>query len=169
MSQIVDWCFGTVANPITEGAKAALRETDRRRMIVALTNLLRTSQRKLTLLQAAESLGQIDPSNSHAIAPLTDLLHTNQESYYWNIRLQAAKSLRQIDHSNPDAISALIHLLRKHFHLEAADSLKPTDPGNSEAIAALIHLLRIDGNKSFRLRTAESLGKIGIGEASTRR
>lgn len=138
VSQIVDWCFSTVANPVTEGAKAALRETDRRRMIVALTNLLRTSQRKLTLLQAAESLGQIDPGNQDAINTLSKLLRE------WK-HPEVIQGLEQIGTGDSNLIASLTHLLfneqRESIIRQTAESLGYIDPSNSDAINALVHML----------------------------
>jgi transcriptional regulator with XRE-family HTH domain/energy-coupling factor transporter ATP-binding protein EcfA2 len=102
VAQIVKWGFGyfniekqewqTFLDPIAEGSKAVLPESDRKRAIAALTELIRTSEDEDTPVEAADSLGKIDEGNPDAIAALTELIRTSEDEY---IRWQAVDKLRE--------------------------------------------------------------------------
>jgi HEAT repeat protein len=121
VAQIVKWEFGhfnfkeqewqRFLAPIAERAKAVLPETDRTRVIVTLTKLIRTSENASIQQQAANSLGEIGKDNPDVVATLTELIRTSENQ---SIRLQAAYSLGKIDKGNLDAIAALTELIRTY-------------------------------------------------------
>ncbi|WP_445249158.1 NACHT domain-containing protein [Microcoleus sp. OTE_8_concoct_300] len=171
VAQIVQWGFGyfniekqewrRFIDTIAKGAKAVLPESDRTRVIVALTKLIRTSENESIQRQAANSLGKIGQGNPDAIAALTELIRTSENE---NIRWQAAGNLGKIDEGNPDSIAALTELIRtsenEDIRWQAADSLGKIDEGHPDSIAALTELTGTSENKFIRLLAAGSLWKI---------
>ena len=80
---------------IQEKVRSALQQTDRTKAIAALVELLQSpTVDDFTRMQAAESLGRIDPGNEKAIAALVELLQspTVDDDTRW----QAAESLGKI-------------------------------------------------------------------------
>ena len=100
VSQIIKWGFAyfneekqkgrTFLEPIAEGSREILKETDRERAISTLVELINTSENGYTWWHAAKSLGIIGPKNPVAIADLVEFIGTFQDEL---IRMQAAKSL----------------------------------------------------------------------------
>jgi predicted NACHT family NTPase len=174
VAQIVQWGFGyfnieeqewqPFLDPIEEGAKAILPESDRKRAIAALTKLIRTSEAEEIRWQAAYSLEEIGKGSPDAIAALTELIRTSKNE---DIQLQAAKSLGKIDEGNPDAIAYLTELSRTpenvDIRLQAAEYLGKIDKSNLDAIAALTELIRTSKNEYIRWQAADKLGKIDEG------
>ena len=193
VAQIVKWGFGyfniekqewrTFLDPIEEGAKAVLPESDRTRASAALTELIRTSEDEYICRNAAESLGKIegyedaflaalaelirisiDAGHPDTINVLTELIRTSEGE---DIRIKAAESLGTIDAGNPDAIAFLTELVRtsenKNIRKQAADSLGKIDQGNPDAIATLTELIRTSEHEPIRWLVADSLGKIDQG------
>lgn len=122
-------------DPVIQAAWAALKESDRSRVIPALLNLLGNSQDKDICLPAIRRLGEIADGNPEAMTALTELLQNSQDE---NILLEAIKSLEKTGFGNSEVITSLTELLQnsqnKNIILEAAKSLETIDPGNSEAI-----------------------------------
>ena len=170
VSQIVKWVFGfneekqqwqTFPYRLAQGSRDILKETDRERAIVALAELIRTSQNEHTWSNAAESLGVIGKDNLVAIAALVGLIaNSGNES----TQMKAANSLGKIDKDNPVAISTLVDLIcnsdNERTLSYAATSLGTIGKINSEAISVLVELIRNSGGEITRWRAADSLGKI---------
>jgi hypothetical protein len=82
------------------------------------------SEGTLTLMRAAESLGEIDPGNPEVIAALLKVI-ANSESKW--TRRTAAESLGKIDPGNPEAIAGLVNLIAnseyESIRRQAAESL----------------------------------------------
>ena len=99
VSQIIKWGFTsfneekqkgrTFIEPIAEGAREILKETDRERAISTLVELINTSENGYTWWHAAKSLGIIGQKNPVAIADLVEFLGTCQDEL---IRIQAQKA-----------------------------------------------------------------------------
>ena len=172
VSQIVKWVFGyfneekqqwqTFPYRLAQGSRDILKETDRERAIVALAELIRTSQNEHTWSNAAESLGVIGKDNPVAIAALVGLIaNSGNES----TQMKAANSLGKIDKDNPVAISTLVDLIcnsdNERTLSYAATSLGTIGKINSEAISVLVELIRNSGDVSTQSNAAETLGKIG--------
>ncbi|MEH2383689.1 MAG: HEAT repeat domain-containing protein [Nostoc sp.] len=169
--QIVTWGFGyfniekqkwqTFDEPIEEKAKAVLAETDRKKAIAALVELIHNSQSESTRRQAASSLGEIAEDNPTAIAALVELINNSQSEY---TRRLAASSLGKIAEDNPTAIAALVELINnsqsESTRWQAASSLGEIAEDNPTAIAALEELIRDSQSESTRWQAASSLGKI---------
>jgi hypothetical protein len=117
VSQIIKWGFTsfneekqkgrTFIEPIAEGAREILKETDRERAISTLVELINTSQNGYTWWHAAKSLGIIGRNNPVAIAALVEFIGSCENKL---IRRQAAKSLGIISPNNPVAIVAVSDL-----------------------------------------------------------
>ena len=111
VSQIIKWGFTsfneekqkgrTFIEPIAEGSREILKETDRERAISTLVELINTPQNGYTWWHAVKSLGIIGKNNPVAIAALVEFIGTCPDEL---IRMQAAKSLRIISPNNPVAI-----------------------------------------------------------------
>ncbi|AFY84625.1 HEAT repeat domain-containing protein [Oscillatoria acuminata] len=106
------------------------------------------SEGTLTLMRAAESLGEIDPGNPEVIAALLKVI-ANSESKW--TRRTAAESLGKIDPGNPEAMKELFNLAAnfedKYTRRQAAESLGDNLAANFE-------------DKYTRRQAAESLGDI---------
>ncbi len=86
--QTVTWEFGyfnkqkqnwrTFLYPIAEIAREVLKETDRKRAIYALVELICNSGDEYTRCVAAYSLGKLDKHNSVAIAALVELIRKSR-------------------------------------------------------------------------------------------
>ncbi|MEZ2251187.1 HEAT repeat domain-containing protein [Microcoleus sp.] len=111
VSQVIKWGFAyfneekqkarTFLEPIAEGSREILKETDRERAISTLVELINTSQNGYTWWHAAKSLGIIGQNNTVAIAALVEFISSCENKL---IRRQAAKSLGIISPNNPVAI-----------------------------------------------------------------
>ncbi len=171
VAQIVKWGFGyfniekqewrRFIDTIAKGAKAVLPESDRKRAIGALTELIHTSENKYIRWQAADSLGKIDKGNPDAIAALTELISTSEDK---DTQCMAADSLGKIGKDNPDVIAALTELIRtsedEYTRLWAAYSLGEIDEGNLDALA----LTRTRIFPSSAVQAADLLGLPNIGK-----
>ncbi|MEH2182371.1 NACHT domain-containing protein, partial [Nostoc sp.] len=105
--QIVTWGFGyfniekqqwqRFDERIEKKAKAVLAETDCKKAIAALVELIRDSQSEETRRQAASILGKIAPNNHTAITALVELIRDSQSE---ETRRQAASILGKIAPNN---------------------------------------------------------------------
>jgi HEAT repeat protein len=174
VAQVVKWSFRyskiekhkwwTFLKLIPDRARGILRETDRSRVIVALVELIKSSENKSTRWQAAESLGEICPGNPEAIVALVQLIESTQDEFS---RWQAANSLGEICPGNQTASATLVQLIKsakyEYIRREAVENLGKIDPGNPEAIAALVQLIESTEDEYSRRRAVESLEEIGTG------
>ncbi|MHC5938751.1 HEAT repeat domain-containing protein [Nostoc sp.] len=169
--QIVTWGFGyfniekqkwqTFDQRIKEKAKAVLAETDRKKAIAALEELIRDSQSKETRLQAASFLGKMAEDNPTAIAALEELIPDSQNE---STRLQAASILGKIAEDNPTAITALVEFIRDSQNeltrRQAVSILGEIAEDNPTAIAALVEFIRDSQNESTHRQAVSSLREI---------
>ncbi|MEH2079799.1 MAG: NACHT domain-containing protein, partial [Nostoc sp.] len=161
VKRIVKWGFGylnfkkqqwqSFDEHIKEKAKAVLAETDRKKAIAALVELIRDSQSKIDPWGAAYTLGEIAPDNPTAITALVELIHDSQSKINpWG----AAYTLRKIAPDNPTMIAALEELVRdsqdESNRRQAASSLSRIAPDNPTTIAALVELVRDSQDESTR-------------------
>src|SRR6476661_4778364 len=158
--QIVTWQFGyfnkqkqdwrTFLYPIAEIAREVMKETDRKRAISALVELIRNSGDEYTRREATRSLGEIGKNCPDTIAALVELINTSQDEV---TRWQAADILGKIDKDSPVAISALAELIHtsveKSTWKRAAYSLGTIGKDSPEAIAALVELIRNSVENGF--------------------
>jgi len=171
VAQIVKWGFGyfnikeqewhTFGKQIEENAKAVLVETDRKKAIAALKELIGNSQSEEICEQAAYSLGEIDKDNSTAIAVLVGLIRNSQDE---SIREQAISSLGVIAKDNTTAIAILLELISiskdEYIPGLAASSLGAIAKDNTTVIAALEKLIGTSENEYIRFLAATILGNI---------
>ena len=175
VKQIVQWGFGyyhqekqqwrTFLKPIKFGAREILPQTDRKRTIQELCQILEHPQwDEDTRWQAADCLGKIDPGNQTAIAALGKVLETTKDE---DTRWQAADCLGKIDPGNQTAIAALVKVIEttknEYTRYQAAKSLGEIGQGNETAIAALVKVIETTKNEYTRYQAAKSLGEIGQG------
>ncbi|MEG4233432.1 HEAT repeat domain-containing protein [Microcoleus sp. Pol11C3] len=160
VSQIVIWGFGyfnkqkqewrTFLDPIVDRAREVLKETDRKRAIFALVELIRNCGDEYTRREATRSLGEIAKNCPDTIAALVELINTSQDEV---TRWQAADILGKIDKDSPIAISALAELIHtsveKNTWKRAAYSLGTIGKDSPEAIAALVELIRNSVENGF--------------------
>ncbi|MEH2027938.1 NACHT domain-containing protein [Nostoc sp.] len=179
VKQIVKWGFGyfdtiqqewiqQLSYRFTDEVKSILQQTDRKKAIAALVQLLQsTNVDNYTRSQAASSLGEIGTGNEIAIATLVQLLQS--KGVYDDTHRQAASSLEKIDPDNEIAIATLVQLLQSkdaydNTYREAAESLGKINPGNEIAITTLVQLVQSTNVDDFtRMQAASSLGKIDPG------
>ncbi|AFZ27768.1 putative NTPase (NACHT family) [Cylindrospermum stagnale PCC 7417] len=177
VKQILKWCFGEFdiakykvkfLDPIADGAKAALLQTERATAIDALVNLIADSNvDNSSKYKAASSLGKIDPGNQTAIDALVNLIaDSNVDDFTKRL---AVSSLGKIDPGNKTAIDTLVNLIADSnvdysTKSEAAYSLGEIGSGNKTAIDALVKLIADSNVDNFTKRhAASSLEKIGSG------
>ncbi|MDF0556499.1 HEAT repeat domain-containing protein [Kamptonema sp. UHCC 0994] len=150
-------------DPIVEGAREVMKEKEKPRAIATLVEIIRTSQNEYILMQAANSLGEIDKDNAVAIAALVEIIRTSQNEY---ILMQAAESLGKIGKDNTVAIAALVEIIRTSqyeftlLEVAATESLGKIGKDNPVAIASLVELIGTSQYELTRRQAAESLGKI---------
>ncbi len=160
VSQIVIWGFGyfnekkqewrTFLDPIVEIAREVLTETDRKRAIYALVELIRNSGDEYTRREATRSLGGIGKNCPDTIAALVELINTSQNEV---TRWKAADILGKIDKDSPVAIAALAELIHTSVETNiwkrSAYSLAEIGKDSPEAIAALVELIRNSVDNHF--------------------
>jgi HEAT repeat protein len=124
-------------------------------------------------IDAAESLGILDPGNPEAIAALVQLTESTKQ---WFIYMKAVESLGKVGTGNPEAIATLVQVLnvtrkdcirdpKPHLvgRLQAVEGLGKIGKGNPIAIATLVQVIESTEDKSLREQAVKSLGKIGTG------
>ena len=128
------WRQRNVPFMIGQKAKATLQETDRRRAIAPLIELLRTTPNEGFRREAVESLGDIGIGNPEVKAVLMELMCNSPDDH---TRMKAAESLGKIDPGNPEAISTLVNLTHNSDDLytrySAPISLGKISPEHPEA------------------------------------
>ncbi|MEZ2285322.1 HEAT repeat domain-containing protein [Microcoleus sp.] len=173
VSRIVKWGFGyfdeekqewqTFPDPLADSSCDILKETDRKRAIAALVELIRNlGDQPIRRGLVGYSLGKIDKDNPVALSSLIELIRNSGDE---NIRLLAAYSLGRISKDNPVVIEALVELLRtsqdENTRRETADSLGKIAKYSPVAIEALVELIRTSQDENTRRQAAKSLGEIG--------
>ncbi|MCC2693046.1 HEAT repeat domain-containing protein [Nodularia sp. LEGE 04288] len=160
VQQIVRWGFGYL-NIKAQNARAVLIETDHKKAITALEELIRDSQDEYIRRQAADRLGKIAPHNPTAITALVELIRDSQDE---DTRWQAAFFLENIAPHNPTVITALVELIRdsqdEDTRWQAAQILEKIAPNNPTVITALVELIRDSQDEDTRWQVALILEKI---------
>ena len=160
VSQIVIWGFGyfnkqkqdwrTFLDPIVDRAREVLKETDCKRVISALVELIRNSGDEYTRRRATKSLGEIGKYHPETISALVELIGTSQDEH---TRCVAAECLGNIEKNNPVAIATLVELVRNSVGNKTgkrvAYSLGKIGKDSPEAIAALVELIRNSVDNHF--------------------
>ncbi len=171
VAQIIKYGFGyfnikeqewhTFGKQIEQKAKAVLVETDCKKAIVALEELISNSQDEAIREQAAYSLGEIDKGNSKAIAVLVGLISNSQDEV---ICEQAIFSLGAIAKHNTTAIAILLELIStskdEYIPGLAASSLVKIAQDNTIVISTLEKLIDTSENEYTRFLAASILGRI---------
>ncbi|MCC3590241.1 NACHT domain-containing protein [Microcoleus sp. PH2017_28_MFU_U_A] len=173
VSQVIKWGFGyfneekkewqTYSDPIAEGSRDILKETDRGQCaIYHLVELMCTSQiDKDTQIEVVKELAEIGGSNPVAMSGLVELIGTSEDDNTWR---SAIDSLGKIDKDNSVAISALVDLIGtfqdKNTQRRAAVSLGKICKDNVVAIATLVDLIRNSDDNIARWQAADILGEI---------
>ncbi len=153
VAQIVKWSFGdspkkhkwlTFYYLIQKEARVTLQQTDRTKAVAPLEELLKSKNLDEEIrIQAAESLGTIDPGNKDAIRALVEMLQSTRHYY---TREKVIESLGIIGTDNENAIRALVELLQstRHYYTreKVIESLGKIGIGNEIAITALVELLK---------------------------
>ncbi|MBD2693111.1 HEAT repeat domain-containing protein [Anabaena catenula] len=177
VKQIVKWEVNNCRfSSIQEQAIATLQETDRKKAISILVQLVDKSDTLTQRSQAAESLWKIDPENEKAevgfrysvlggygsgfLVDDNDLLDDNTIN-------QSAKSRQKITSGDETEIFALVQILSESKSEDALVSairrLGEIATGNETAIAALVKFIDISESELILRRTAENLEKIDPG------
>ncbi|MFB2879475.1 HEAT repeat domain-containing protein [Floridanema aerugineum] len=154
VSNIVRWCFGYFDDekqewieylfPIEEGAKLALLETDRSRVITALLELLQTAEAVDIYWQVSQTLVQIGMGSQQVITNLKKLIETTKNEEFC---LTLAETLAQIDPENHILIDTLRRLIQKtrnrEIMIDAARILGEIGTGIEEVIELLVEFIHI--------------------------
>jgi HEAT repeat protein len=191
VSQIVKWGFGyfniekqgwqTFLDPIAEGARAAIPETNRTKAITALVELISHCQNKYTRNQAAKSLRHIDPENLTAIATLEELINGSHDILKEIIHSLHSEDICQEEEQNVKIcgsgksneiekltkIATLVERISncqdEFTRWQAADNLLTINSDNPNAIAALVELINNYPNETILWSAVHSLGKVSSG------
>jgi hypothetical protein len=175
VAQIVKWAFGYFDNqqyfvllykPLKKGAKATLRQTNRKLLIDALISLFENSQYKGEVRhEIMEILGEIGTESSPAIKALERILENKQQENRCCVEV-AACSLIKIANGE-SKINAIKTLIESPLSLDTVISLGTVNFGNLESpildatIAALTkHLEQTSVFYFGRSLVAQSLRKI---------
>jgi hypothetical protein len=147
IEQLLKWRFAELdprsqtwqfyPSPIQEGARLALRQTERQRAIISLENFVQTIDNPFTRWQSAHSLGKVfDPGNAISIQALTELI---DRVYNSDLLIKVCESLGKIA-----ALAA------------------PEDGslGSVKAIDTLLNIIHTDERESYRRKAAFTLAKI---------
>lgn len=168
LMQIIMWTVGYMNNqqqwheindnnPISNGARALLKQTDRNRAIKILTHLLSSTPNNHIRPNLAKCIALIDPSNPYAVKALTKELQNSQDE---NICLNLAVCLGVIDSGNPDAIQTLTNYLlncqNDDTRLKVALSLSQVG-NNPEAIKVLEQIIDSSQDEPTRSDILRSL------------
>jgi HEAT repeat protein len=112
-------------------------------------------------LQAAFTLGKIDPGNETAITALARLIQTSHDEY---TRAVAVENLGQIGTGNETAITALLQVLQNThdeiIHWQVAENLGKTGTGIETLTAPLFQLMQSSMNEMIRSNAVFSLAQI---------
>ncbi len=169
--QLVKWSFGdfndkkqqwmTFPEPIEKGASSALIQTDRRRAITVLVELIESTPNQHTCREIARRLGEIGAGNQTAISVLVQLIKSTED----NLTLrQAVDSLGKIGAGNQTAISVLVELVKSIKHdltrSMVAESLGKIGVGNQTAISVLVEIIKSTKHKFTGSYATYSLDKI---------
>jgi HEAT repeat protein len=171
VSQVIQWGFGyfneeaqqwlTILEPIADGSREILKETDRERAVSHLVKLINTSQDEDTRMQAADTLGEVDKDNPIAISALVELIGTFPDE---NTQSLAADVLEEIGNNNPVVIAYLLELIGnsqdEFTRLQTADILGKIGKNNPVLIADLVELIGNSQDGFTRWKAADSLGQI---------
>jgi HEAT repeat protein len=134
---------------------------DSETVILALSDLIYSSDNEYIRGLVVESLGRIGRDSETAILSLIDLIRSSKDEC---IREKAVESLGKIGQGNKTAILALIDLIHsaksEFIRGEAVKSLGKIDPSNQTAILALIDLIHSAKSEFIRGEAVKSLGKI---------
>ncbi len=205
VNQIVKWSFGyfnieyqeqqtDVPRQIQEAAKAILPKTHRSIVVECLIDLLATPH-EYTRIEVAESLGEIVPGHSKAIATLMNLI---DQTYVPGIPMQAVIALAKIGKNNQEKISLLTSLCNNSDSLvrstaaQGLGKIEPNhpqaelfsviikytsfqelvksgkiDPSNPEVIESLINEVRLSADKFQKLNAVKNLGDTLSGHPGT--
>ncbi len=174
VSQIVQWsfvCFSedkqewwSPLDPVEEGSREILKETDRKRAISALVELIRDSGSENTRKHAAIKLGEIDKNHLEAI--LLDE-YPIFFSGHGDTRMIVADSLGQIGKDIPLAgTTVLLDACQPSIPTwwQETESLRNISQDNPVAIATLVELIGNSCDEATRWQAADSLRKIMKGK-----
>jgi HEAT repeat protein/energy-coupling factor transporter ATP-binding protein EcfA2 len=160
VSQIVKSCVSAL-DSIKTGANAVLAETDRKRAINRLIQLLDDTSDKSTFFNVDYTLSKIATGNEQAI---NRLIRRLDETFDENIRVIVAYILGKIAVANEPVINRLIQLFDETSHYNTrsrfAYVLGEIAVGNEPAINRLIRLLDEIFDESNHWSIARSLGTI---------
>ncbi|HLO86444.1 MAG TPA: HEAT repeat domain-containing protein [Nostocaceae cyanobacterium] len=149
---------------IAKAARLVIRETNTKKAISPLINLINVSDDEYNKIMAAKILGNIYDANEDAINTLFDLI---QNSHDENIMYLAMITLGEIDAVNQEVINNFVDLINfnddNSTQRGAARILGDIGNGNQEAIQALVDLINISDDKDTKLIATQALGKIGNG------
>jgi len=189
VAQIIKWGFGCFnvekqgwqrfLDPIQEGARAAIPETNRTKAITALVELINHSQNiKYIRNKAAKLLISIDSGNSTVLTILKesinkspnileDFIKNRQDE---NIPWQEESYLTISASDNSTDINTLIEVINEsqdeNTLWQAVDSLRKIASGNTTAIIALVELINKYQDGIILEAAVYSLGEMGLGSST---
>ncbi len=168
VSQVIKWGFGyfdeekqewqTSLDPLPEGSRDILKDTNRERVIFVLAELIRTCQDEDTRKSVADSLEKIGKNNAVAVSALVYLIQDSSNEF---TRIRAGYSLGKIDKHNPVAISALLESVASQSdqgtNFAALHRLGQIGKDNPVVISALVDLIANNQNEDIRLQAISCL------------
>jgi HEAT repeat protein/energy-coupling factor transporter ATP-binding protein EcfA2 len=159
VTQLVEWGIGDF-NP----ARAALQQTERRRAIAALVQLLSSTEDEITRRYVASFLRKIGTGNPEAIAALVQLLKSTEDE---TTRRLTTDSLGEIGSGSSEAINALVQLLEstknEYICQQAVYNLGKVGIGNETALIALEQFIKSTEDENIRRLAVYNLWKVGRG------
>ncbi|WP_373539870.1 NACHT domain-containing protein [Chamaesiphon sp.] len=163
IDRLLRWRFGEFIStqniwqfyplPVQDGARVALRKTDRVAAIAGLEIFIQTVTNPFLAWQAAHSLGKVfDPGNPIAIQILTNSIDLVNSS---DLQIKICESLSRIDPQyNAKAIDKLVEIIHAHktasLTRKAAFTLGKLAIANSPlfelAVTTLVRLIEVEQN-----------------------
>jgi len=159
VAQLVSWGIGDF-NP----ARAALQQTERRRAIAALVQLLKSTEDETTRRYVAFFLRKIGTGNPEAIAALVQLLKSTEDE---TTRRLTIDSLGEIGSDSPEVINVLVRVLEstknEYICQQAVYNLGKVGIGNETALTALEQFIKSTEDENTRRLAVYNLWKIANG------
>lgn len=174
VAQVAGWAFGnlkvekykwqTLSDPIPEGARVALRQTERGRAIAELVKLIRLAEKYLVTCQSLKLLGEIGIGNSQAIKNLEEIIEL-ADNKFSRIHIEATAALLKIHPNNAIGLKNLLELITQTeyepIRKEAIEVLGRVGTGQQEFISVLEQIVEQPNDYlELLVQAANSLGKI---------
>ena len=162
IERLLEWSFGyfdvqqqkwlRLIDPLKDGARAILAETERSMVLVALVRLIESIEYDHLRIEVAYILGKIDLGNETALTTLLQLIHSTTGELTSPVALW---NLWAIGFGNETYITSLGQILHSTEDKELRNAglcfLCITFPGNQELVAILEQLLQSPEDQETRI------------------